>query len=302
MTLQQIRYLITVAESGSISRAAEALYVAQSSISSAIKEVEQEYGITLFERTPKGVLLTHRGREFISDIQYVLNYQNYVEGKYGVRRNDQKTVLSISALHHICGDGSFFRFLRNVEYDSFRFDYLEGSPNEVLENVTSGKSEIGIVFFTISAKNMFMQEIERRSLIFHHMTYTNMHIYVHRSHPAAGKSSVCLKEISCFPFISYDYQNPDASKYTISFVQWDKSDKIFHVSDRAFAYSLLRNTDAYATGSGYLSADESYSDIVSIPISDVEKIEVGWLARGQYVLSELAASFVDLLEETYSTL
>ena len=172
----------------------------------------------------------------------------------------------------------------------------------MIENVSSGKSEIGIIFFTISAKSMFMQEIERRSLIFHHIDYANMHIYVHQNHPLAGQPSVCLKEITQFPFISYDYQNPDASKYTISFVQWDKSDKIFHVSDRASAYSLLRNTDAYATGSGYLSADERYNDIVSIPILDIEKIEVGWLSRGKYVLSELAASFVDLLEETYSTL
>lgn len=302
MTLQQIRYLNAVAEAGSISKAAEQLYVAQSSISSAIKDVEKEYEITLFERTPKGVLMTHRGREFISDIQYILNYQNYVEEKYGIRRNDQKAVLSISTLHHICGDGTFFRFLQDIKAERFRFDFLEGSPTDVLDNISSGKSEIGIIFFTMSAKNVFMQEIERRSLIFHHMNYRNMHIYVHQSHPLAKLDSVCLRQIADYPFISYDYQDPDASRYTISFVQWDRSDKIFHVSDRASAYSLLRHTSAYATGSGYLSADERYHDIISIPIHDIEKVEVGWLARGQYVLSELAASFVDLLEESYSTL
>ena len=124
MTLQQIRYLVTVAETGSISGAAEMLYVAQSSISSAIKEVEKEYGITVFERTPKGVLLTHRGREFISDIQYILNYQKYVNDKYGIRRNDQKTVLSISTLHHICGDGTFLHILRSADSERYRFDYL----------------------------------------------------------------------------------------------------------------------------------------------------------------------------------
>ena len=149
---------------------------------------------------------------------------------------------------------------------------------------------------------MFMQEIERRSLIFHHMAYTNMFIYVRKSHPLAAQKQVSLADMANYPFISYDYQNPDAAKYTSSFGQHNHSHKIFHISDRATAYSLLRRTDAYATGSGYVSADESYADIVSIPIYDTEKIEVGWLSRGQYILSELASTFVELLEKSYSSL
>jgi len=302
MTFQQIRYLTAVAEAGSISHAAEQLYVAQSSVSSAIREVENEYAITIFERTPKGVIPTHKGREFLSDIQYIMDYQKYIDTKYGISKLEEKTALSISALHHVCGDGAFFYFLQHSKTNDFRYDYLEGSPIDVINNVSSGKSDIGILFFTISAKNMFMQEIERRSLIFHHMAYTNMFIYVRKSHPLAAQKQVSLADMANYPFISYDYQNPDAAKYTSSFGQHNHSHKIFHISDRATAYSLLRRTDAYATGSGYVSADESYADIVSIPIYDTEKIEVGWLSRGQYILSELASTFVELLEKSYSSL
>ena len=300
MTLQQIRYLIEVHNAGSISRAAENLFVSQSSVSAAIMEVEKEYGITIFERTPKGTCPTSRGQEFLSDIKYVLNYQDYIDSKYGVEKSESKSALSISTLHHVCGDGAYFQFLKENMKEEFRYDYLEASPDEVLGNLSSGRSELGILFCTLSSRNMFFQEIEHKGLIFHHLAYTNAYVYVSSTHPYAKKESVFFSDMASFPFVSYDYQNPNAERYTSAFMQNKQFHKVLHVSDRATAYSVLRTVDAFSIGSGYISADEKYGDIISIPISDCDKIEVGWLSRSNHILSEQAASFIAILERMIS--
>ncbi len=295
MTFQQIQYIEAVALSGSISRAAGMLYVAQSSVSAAVKEVEKEYGLQIFERTPKGVVLTRSGQEFLTDIKYISNYYHHVDGKYK-RPPDRDKRFSLSALHHVCGDAPFLELLRKNHDKSYHFDYLEGDATFVFDNVASGKSDIGIVFFTESAKGTFMRDLHKRGLVFHHLAYCFMHIYIHNSHPLAKADSVKLKQVTPYPFVTYDNLTPDAAQYTISFQHRDKSIQILHVSDRAAAYSILRVGQAYATGSGYRSIDECYHDIISIPIVDLEKIEVGWLVKDRTALSELAIEYLDLLK------
>lgn len=299
MTLQQIRYIEMVATTGSISKAADVLYAAQSSVSAAVKEVEKEYSIEIFERTPKGVELTHRGREFLADIQYISNYHRHVDSKYK-KALDREKIFSVSTLHHVCGDGAFFELMRSSSQKSYHLGYLEGNTIFVLDNVASRKSDVGIVFFTESAKSVFMQDILKRGIAFHHISYDYMHVYVHRSHPLADSSTLTFSQITSYPFITYDNQEPEAGKYTISFRQWDKNFQLLHVSDRATTYSVLRMGQAYATGSGYLSADEYYHDIVSIPVIDLEKIEIGWLVKDRTALSEMTIEYIDLLKLQYS--
>lgn len=300
MTFQQIRYIEAVALSGSISGAADALYVAQSSISAAVKEVEKEYGLQIFERTPRGVTLTRSGREFLADIKYISNYYHHVDSKYKKSPHRDKS-FSLSTLHHVCGDRPFLELLGQYHDKSYHFGYLEGSVTFVFDNVASGKSDIGIVFFTEGTKGAFLQDLHKRGLVFHHLAYCFMHIYVHKNHPLAAADSVRLKDVTPYPFVTYDNLTPDAAQYTISFQHRDKSVQILHVSDRAAAYSILRTGLAYATGSGYRSADECYHDIVSIPIVDLEKIEVGWVVKDRTALSDLAIEYLDRLKSQMAT-
>lgn len=298
MTLQQIKYIETISRTGSISKAAEELYAAQSSLSAAIKEVESEYGIVLFERSSKGVTLTHQGREFLSDIRYISDYYEHVDNKYkNVQRENAR--FCVSSHHHVIGEEAFLKLVAATSHKYYQFGYLEGSTNYVVENVDSKKSEIGILFFTQSSRNMMLMELRKRDIFFNHIYYGNIHIYVHRSHPLADSKQVVLEQITPYPFVTYDNHDPDAGKFTSSFRQWNKSKRLLFVSDRASAYSLIRLGSAYSTGTGHLPADERNSDIVSIPVVDLERIEVGWIHKVTKVLPELAMEYVALLKEMY---
>ena len=114
MTLQQIRYFISVAESGSISEAAKRLFTAQSSISSAIKEIENTYDITAFIRESTGVRLTRSGEELLIEFKGILSRLDYLDEKYNGSKK-RPLGLSVSAQHHICGMASFISYDRSPD-------------------------------------------------------------------------------------------------------------------------------------------------------------------------------------------
>ncbi len=93
MTLQQLRYLIAVARDGSISAAARALYVSQSSLSVAIKDLERECDVTIFERSPRGIALTSEGDELLGYARQVVEQADRMEARYIVRRERDDLVM-----------------------------------------------------------------------------------------------------------------------------------------------------------------------------------------------------------------
>lgn len=298
MTLQQARYLMVIVQEGSIGRAAKKLYVAQSSLSTTIKEVEKEYGLTIFRRSSRGVELTHEGREFAVDLQQMLDCFEYVDAKYHNRVSDDRR-FCVASQHHICGEGAFIRLLSSVSRDSFRFGWLECKTSEVMTNVEHGTSDVGFLFYDTNVKSVMIQELRRRELMFNHIAWDRPHIYVSGHHPLAGKKEVAASEVRDLPFISYDTAGAGTSIYTSILRHTWRGRRNFYVSDRATACSLLRATDAFLIGAGYLPDDPGSVDIVSIPIVDAGMIEIGWICHQKRSFSETAEKFIELVREMY---
>lgn len=297
MNLQQIRYLISVIESGSISEAAKRLYVAQSSISSAIKNIEAEYDITIFQRSSKGVVLTREGEELLVDFERILDQMEFIEEKY-TRKNRANQRFCISSQHHICGSDAFIRLMGAMENDDYRVGFLECKTQEVLENVEKGISDVGIIFYTEKSKNVMIQELRKKDLIFNHIAYHKPHIYMRKGHPLSGNDSVRSCEVEKYPFVTYDNTVSNSSIFTETIVRYHKIKQVIYVSDRATAYSILRSSDAFVVGSGYHSAYGSNPDIISVPVQDADNVEIGWIAKGKFALSDIAQKYIELLMES----
>ena len=298
MTLKQAEYLIAIARHGSITRASKEMFVAQSSLSSIIKEVEKEYGLEIFRRDSKGVELTMPGREFIEDLQHMLDQYGYINAKYH-RPPQTEVFLSISTQHHICGEGAFIRLADLYHGDNFRLGFREGSTEQVLGEVETGVSEVGLLFYFLSAKNIVIQDLRNRGMVFNHIAYRKPHLYAHCSHPLAGRVSVTTEDMRHYPSISYDAGGSSASLYTSNLRRATPRMQSFHVIDRASAYTIMRNTLAYATGTGYQSEDPAYADIACVPIEGSAGLEVGWLVKDKQHLSDPAQQFIALLKQLY---
>lgn len=296
MTLQQIRYLMGVKESGSISEAAKRLYVAQSSISGAIKDIEAEYEITIFQRGSKGVVLTHEGEELLLDLERIMNQMEFVEEKYSKKDRENKR-FCISTQHHVCGFDAFIKLIAALKNTNYRVGFLECKTQEVLENVEKGISDIGIIFHTEKSKSMMIQELRKKDLIFNHISYQKPHIYVRKGHPLSVKNSVYSHDVEKYPFVTYDQTVNNSAVFTESVIRYHKIKRAIYVTDRAAAYSVLRSADAFVVGSGYVSADTNYSDIISIPVHDACNIEVGWVVKSKFALSDIAGQYINFMTE-----
>ena len=295
MTLKQILYIRTVSEAGSIGKAAKMLFISQSSLSESIRNLEDEYDMELFERNSQGISLTHQGEEFLKDTQLLASLYQDLDNKYKYRRGERE-YFCVASLHHVSGIDAFESIVHLPENQKYRLGYLEGNMDQVLENVETSQADVGVLFFASDSRSAIIKACNRRNIFFQHLKYDQLHIYVHKLHPLAKQKSVTLRDIQAYPFISYEECNPSSPRFTTTHRQWDPRQQIISVSDRAMAYSLLAQSRAYVTGSGYLTREDQRRELVCIPITDLGQIEIGYISNPSRVLPEIAMEFIERLK------
>lgn len=296
MTLKQILYVRAVSKAGSIGKAAEALFISQSSLSESIQNLEREYDMVLFERTSRGISLTRQGEEFLKDTQLLSNIYQDLDDKYKNRKSEREH-FCVSSLHHVSGIDAFEHIVSQPKNQKYHLGYFEGNMDQVLQDVETNRSDVGVLFFTSDSRSTIIKACNRRNIFFQHMKYDLLHIYVHKTHPLAGRGSVTLAEIQQHPFISYEECHPSSARFTPTRRQWDSQQQIISVSDRAMAYSVLALGSAYVTGSGYLTQEDCRRSLVTAPITDLGQIEIGYICNPARALSELALEYIEWLKK-----
>lgn len=296
MTLKQILYVRAVSKAGSIGKAAEALFISQSSLSESIQNLEREYDMVLFERTSRGISLTRQGEEFLKDTQLLSNIYQDLDDKYKNRKSDREH-FCVSSLRHVSGIDAFEHIVSQPKNQKYHLGYFEGNMDQVLQDVETNRSDVGVLFFTSDSRSTIIKACNRRNIFFQHMKYDLLHIYVHKTHPLAGRGSVTLAEIQQHPFISYEECHPSSARFTPTRRQWDPQQQIISVSDRAMAYSVLALGSAYVTGSGYLTQEDCRRSLVTAPITDLGQIEIGYICNPARALSELALEYIEWLKK-----
>ena len=296
MTLKQILYVRAVSKAGSIGKAAEALFISQSSLSESIQNLEREYDMVLFERTSRGISLTRQGEEFLKDTQLLSNIYQDLDDKYKNRKSDHEH-FCVSSLHHVSGIDAFEHIVSQPKNQKYHLGYFEGNMDQVLQDVETNRSDVGVLFFTSDSRSTIIKACNRRNIFFQHMKYDLLHIYVHKTHPLAGRGSVTLAEIQQHPFISYEECHPSSARFTPTRRQWDPQQQIISVSDRAMAYSVLALGSAYVTGSGYLTQEDCRRALVTAPITDLGQIEIGYICNPARAMSELALEYIEWLKK-----
>ena len=296
MTVKQILDVRAVSKAGSIGKAAEALFISQSSLSESIQNLEREYDMVLFERTSRGISLTRQGEEFLKDTQLLSNIYQDLDDKYKNRKSEREH-FCVSSLHHVSGIDAFEHIVSQPKNQKYHLGYFEGNMDQVLQDVETNRSDVGVLFFTSDSRSTIIKACNRRNIFFQHMKYDLLHIYVHKTHPLAGRGSVTLAEIQQHPFISYEECHPSSARFTPTRRQWDPQQQIISVSDRAMAYSVLALGSAYVTGSGYLTQEDCRRSLVTAPITDLGQIEIGYICNPARALSELALEYIEWLKK-----
>lgn len=293
MTIQQMRYFMEVIYSGSISEASKRLYIAQSTISAAIQNIEFEFGFPVFVRKSHGVVLTERGESLALDIKRILQQVDMLNAKY-VTPMEQRMEFSVVTQHHMPGIDAFCTLIRQHMNSHYRVSFFEMRTTEVLDTISTGKHDVGLLFFSSNSKDFLIQKLRSSNIVFHHIAYKPVHVYLRQGHPLAEQSSISEQDLREFPRVSYDRSIDTDTIFTGALNH--HSSRAVNVNDRAAAYAMLWALDGFILGSGYRTRSEQQQGIVALPVVDCAPWEVGYLLQAKAVKSALTGEFLKILE------
>ncbi|HGK2451745.1 TPA: LysR family transcriptional regulator [Streptococcus pneumoniae] len=296
MNIQQLRYVVAIANSGTFREAAEKMYVSQPSLSISVRDLEKELGFKIFRRTSSGTFLTRRGMEFYEKSQELVKGFDIFQNQYA-NPEEEKDEFSVASQHYDFLPPTITAFSeRYPDYKNFRI--FESTTVQILDEVAQGHSEIGIIYLNNQNKKGIMQRVEKLGLEVIELIPFHTHIYLREGHPLAQKEELVMEDLADLPTVRFTQDKDEYLYYSENFVDTSASSQMFNVTDRATLNGILERTDAYATGSGFLDSD-SVNGITVIRLKDNLDNRMVYVKREEVELSQAGTLFVEVMQEYF---
>ena len=293
MNIQQLRYVVAIANSGTFREAAEKMYVSQPSLSISVRDLEKELGFKIFRRTSSGTFLTRRGMEFYEKAQELVKGFDVFQNQYA-NPEEEKKEFSISSQHYDFLPPLITQF--SVLYPENKdFRIFESTTVQILDEVAQGHSELGIIYLNKQNTKGIMQRVDKLGLEVVDLIPFQTHIYLRKGHPLAKKGFLVMEDLAHLPTVRFTQEKDEYLYYSENFVDTSGSSQLFNVTDRATLNGILERTDAYATGSGFLDS-QSVNGITVIPLIDDLDNKMVYVKREEVDLSPVAEKFVQVME------
>lgn len=296
MRIQQLEYLEKIVEAGSINEAAKRLFLTQPRLSNAVKELENEMGIQIFQRSSGGISLTAEGREFMTYSKQILDQVNLMNERY---KNGQqrKQSFSVSAQHYAFVVHAFVELIKSVNASEYQFTLRETETQNIFNDLAQFKSELGILYTNGFNQKIMQRLFKENNLVFTPLFVAKPHIFVSRYNPLTSKSSVNLSDLEDFPYLSYEQGEVNSFYFSEEILSTLSHKKSIKVSDRATIFNLMVGLNGYTISSGIISSKLNDDKIVAIPLNVDDDITMGWLKHRQVELSPLAERYLTMLKE-----
>lgn len=294
MTIRQLEYLIEIANCGSINKAAKNLFVSQPGISKAIKELERQLNIEVFDRrNPKKLDFTSEGKELLRYARDFLDQVSHIENVFADKSRREFLRFTISSQHYAFVAQAFIDFMKNHENNSYELLLRENKTRQIIEDVCTHQSNVGIISLTTSTERHMRKYLDGKGLVFSSLKEFKAHAFLRKGHPLDGRKSVYLSELSKFPYVSYE-QDSNSLHFSEEAVIL-KPEKSVLVLERASMNNIICNTDSYNIGTGFISKTVTDERLISIPIKDVsDRLVVGWIKLKSMELSCYEKEFMTL--------
>lgn len=293
ITLQQLLYFIEVAAEGSISAAADLLYVSQPTMSAAMKDLEGRVGRTLFLRSARGVTLTDDGAEFLGYARQVTEQVALLEQRY-LGRPPSRRLLGVSAQHYSFVVEAFVRMVKDSDAAEYEFSLRETRTWDIIEDVRTLRSELGILYRNAFNRNVIDKLLRDSGLSFHPLFLADPHIFIARKNPLASRPRVTLADLAGLPRLTFDQGANNSFYFAEEILSTLSSPQEIRVSDRATIFNLMIGLDGYTISTGIIS-DDLDPEIVAIPLDVDEHIEIGWIGHSTIPLTEQAQRYLEEL-------
>lgn len=297
MTLQQLHYVITISETGSLNKASEVLYIAQPSLTSTVKDLENELGVTLFNRSGRGVTLTNDGVEFVQYARQIYQQYESLLEKYG-KNGTLKKKFGISTQHYSFAVKSFVELVKKFNTAEYEFAIRETKTREVIEDVSTLKSEIGIIYLNDFNRKVLTKLFSVNGLEFHKLIDCNAYVYIWKGHPLAQKKSICFEELADYPCLAFEQGDNGSFYFAEEILSTNEYPRMIKANDRATMLNLMIGLNGYTLCSGIICEELNGDDFIAVPFesdSSVigDKMEIGYIVKKNMILSNLGELYIE---------
>ena len=292
MTLTQLKYAIEVANAGSINKAAGNLFITQPSLSSAIAELESEIGIKLFSRNNRGIFLTPEGSEFVGYARQVVEQFDLIEAKY-ISSPKLKKKFSVSMQHYTFAVSAFVNLVKQFGMDEYEFAVHETKTFDVINDVKTFKSEIGILYLNDFNKNILTKLFTESNLVFTPLMECRIYVYLYRNHPLANKSKIKMEELMDYPCLSFEQGDYNSFYFAEEVLSTYEYHKLIKANDRATLLNLMVGLNGYTLCSGIICEELNGDEYMAIKLDSDEKMTIGYIMRKDIAISELGKKYLE---------
>lgn len=295
MTLQQLRYALTIADCGSMNEAAKRLFLSQPSLSETIKELEQEIGLQIFLRSNRGIVITPEGEEFLGYARQVTEQFGLLQSRYIEKKTKEK--FNVSMQHYTFAVKAFVETVKKAGMDSYEFAANETTTYDVMENVRNFKSEIGVLYLNDFNEKVLTKIIREKGLEFVELFSCDTYVYLWSGHPLAKKDVISMEELDEYPCLSFD-QGKNNSLYLAEEMKSTYDYKrLIKATDRATLLNFMIGLNAYTLCSGIICEELNGSDYMAVPLKETEKMRIGYVKRKGASISHIGEIYIGELEK-----
>ncbi len=301
MNILHMKYAVEVAKAGSLSKASETLLIAQPNISRSIKELENDLGITIFERSAKGMFLTHDGEVFMNYAKSIISQIEAVE-KFYKESTPDKLRFSISVPRASYISEAFAQFSKRINSSSCEVFYNETNSRRAIENILNNDYGLGIIRYAANHDESFKTILEEKGLNYELVTQFTYQLIMSKSHPLAERESISLNDLK--DYIEIAHADPYVPSLTLSKVlkeeQATGGDRKIYVFERASQFELLsENNETFMWISPVPTKMLERYNLIQRPCAENERLYKDMLIyRNGYTLSTLDKEFITILIQT----
>ncbi|MFI3141732.1 MAG: LysR family transcriptional regulator [Clostridia bacterium] len=299
MTLQQLKYVILTAKHGTVSKAANEAFISQPSLSLAIKELEEEIGIKIFNRSNKGLTVTADGDEFLSYARQVVEQYQMIEYKYIDKKENKNEHFAVSTQHYSFAVKAFMSTIKQFNSNDFEFAIRETKTHEVIEDVKTLRSEIGVLYLSHFNKMVLSKLFREYNLSFTPLFNCQIYVYLHEDNPLLNHDKITLEMLEDYPCLSFEQGSHNSFFFTEEVLSTHSYKQIIRVNDRATMLNLMQGLQGFTLCSGIIADELNGSKYHAVPLVCDEIMQVGYIHKTNVILSEIAQVYIDEIMKIY---
>ena len=298
MTLQQLKYILAIAATGSMNKAAEQLYVSQPSLTSSVQELEKEIGIKVFNRSGRGVTLTNDGVEFVQYARQVVGQFDVLSEKYSGKGRVKKK-FGVSTQHYSFAVKAFVEMVNEFDTAEYEFAVRETKTAEVISDVATMRSEIGIIYLNDFNRKSLTKLLNSNGLEFHTLTRCFPFVYLWKGHPLAKQKKITFEQLADYPCLSFEQGDNSSFYLAEEILSTNNYQRTIKANDRATMLNLMVGLNGYTLCSGIICEELNGDDFIAVPFDDDsdEQMEIGYITLKNVILSEMAEIYIREIKE-----